>query len=175
MIVKDSGVDRCGSVVWATDPCAWGTFVADSDAETTYVREKLGERRIRVVAEVVAYSLWINRIGGQEGWVTGCDQGKARGGIGATAVVSFCGQKGHGDDSGDERYSLWIEGMRGEGRVTGCDEGDMRGGIVAWAVVLSCGEEGGEGDSGDEGCSLWTEGIGGAGWVTGCDQGGRGE
>src|SRR5579859_6644648 len=82
MIVKDSGVDRCRSVVWAADPRMWGAFVADSDSETTYVGEKLGEHGIGVVAEVVAYSLWIKGIGGKEGWVTGWDQGKAGVGLG---------------------------------------------------------------------------------------------
>src|SRR5579859_8254944 len=104
MIVKDSGVDRCRSVVWAADPRMWGAFVADSDSETTYVGEKLGEHGIGVVVEVVAYSLWIKGIGGKEGWVTGCDQGKARGGVGARTVVLSCGEKGGGGDSGDEGY-----------------------------------------------------------------------
>src|SRR5579859_2203500 len=130
MIVKDSGVDRCRSVVWAADPRMWGAFVADSDSETTYVGEKLGEHGIGVVVEVVAYSLWIKGIGGKEGWVTGCDQGKARGGIGARAVVL----------SG-EGYSLWTEGIRVKGWITWCDQGGVRRGIGLWAAVLFCGEE----------------------------------
>jgi hypothetical protein len=108
MVVKDGGVDQCGSVVWATDLRAWGAFVAHSDAETTYVGEKLGERGIGVVAEVVVYSLWIEGIGGKEGRVTGCDQGEARGGVGAWAVVLSWGEEGGGcwggGDSGDRGY-----------------------------------------------------------------------
>src|SRR5579859_7552114 len=86
MVIKDGGVDHCGSVVWATDLRAWGALVADSDAEMTYVGEKLGENGIGVVAEVVAYSLWIEGIRGKEGWVTGCDQEEGRGGVWAWGV-----------------------------------------------------------------------------------------
>jgi hypothetical protein len=76
----------------------------------TYVREKLRERRIGVVAEVVAYSLWVKGIGGKEGRVTGCDQWEARDSIGAWAVALSSGEEG-GEcwsrvDSGDEGYSL---------------------------------------------------------------------
>src|SRR5579859_1694521 len=93
MVVKDGGVDHCGSVVWATDLRTWGAFIADSGAETTYVGEKLGERGVGVVVEVVVYSLWIEGIRGKEGRVTGCDQGEATGGVGACGVgggLWFC-------------------------------------------------------------------------------------
>src|SRR5579859_1380169 len=112
MVVKDGGVESCGSVVWATDLRAWGAFVADSDAETTYVGEKLGERGVGVVAEVVVYSLWIEGIRGKEGRVAGCDQGEARGGVGACgvrmgwsgawAVVLSWGEEGDGCWGGDD-------------------------------------------------------------------------
>src|SRR5579859_2889387 len=86
MVVKDGGVNHCGSVVWATDLRVWGALVADSDAETTYVGEKLGERGIGVVGEGGGYSLWIGGRGGREGGVTGWDEGEGRGGVGACGV-----------------------------------------------------------------------------------------
>src|SRR5579859_7123285 len=125
MVVKDGGVDHCGSVVWATDLRTWGAFIADSDAETTYVGERLGERGVGVVVEVVVYSLWIEGIRGKEGRVTGCDQGEARGGVGACGV-------GIGWSRG------WAVGVGG-GCGGGGGGGGAGGGVAAGAGGIEAG------------------------------------